>query len=176
MIEKKVSSKQIYSGGAVHLEVDDILLPDGRPAKRDVIRHVGAVGVLPLLENGDVLLVRQYRYPIAKVTQEIPAGKRDPGETPEECGKRELLEETGAKAEKLVSLGSIYPTPAYTDEEIFLFLATGLTFFETHLDEGEFVDVVRRPFDDVLKDVLDGTLRDSKTVAAVLKAAVILKK
>ncbi len=169
LIERKVSSREIYRGKVVHLVVDDILLPDGRPSKREVVRHVGAVGVLPLLDNGDVLLVRQYRYPFAEVLKEIPAGKRDPGETAEACGRRELLEETGAKAEQLIPLGSIYPTPAYTDEEIVLFLATGLTLTEAHLDEGEFVEVIRCPLKVLEQEVMEGKIRDAKTVTAILK-------
>ena len=124
-----------------------------------------------------MIFVRQFRYPYKEVLLEIPAGKRDHGEeSPLECGKRELAEETGAKADKYTSLGELYPSPGYCGEVIYMFLATGLTFGDINPDEDEFLNVEKIPFDKALDMVLTGEIKDSKTQCALMKAAVILGK
>lgn len=174
--EDKVSGEEIFEGKVVHLVRDTVQLPDGNNATREVILHPGGVGVLPLMEDGTALVVRQFRYPQHQVLTEIPAGKMEYGEDPLECGKRELSEEVGAKAENWTFLGNIYPTPAYDTEIIRIYLATGLTFGEQHLDEGEFLNVCRVPLEQLIEQVMDGTIKDAKTQIAVLKAARMMGK
>lgn len=170
LVEKQVASELIYDGVVVHLFRDRIELPDGKPSAREVIRHVGAVCVVPLTDEGEVICVRQFRYPMGKVLLEIPAGKLDgKGEDHVEAALRELREETGARCDKLVDLGTLYPTPAYTDECIDMYLAEGLSFGDTSPDEDEFLDVVRLPLAELVDMILRGEIADSKTQAAVLK-------
>ena len=174
LLETKVSSKQLYDGRVVRLFQDQVTLPDGRPAMREVIRHPGGVGILPLREDGMVYVVRQCRYPYAQVITEIPAGKLEYGEDPLACGKRELMEEVGAEASNWVFLGNIYPTPAYDDEIIRIYLATGLTFSQQHLDDGEFLELDTVPFQQLVEQVMAGEICDAKTQIAVLKTQHLL--
>lgn len=149
---------------------DKALLPDGSEAFREVVEHPGGVCVAALTDEGEVLFVRQFRYPYSEEVLEIPAGKRERGEAdPLECGKRELLEETGATAENFFSMGVIYPTPGYTNELLYLYGATGLTFGEASPDEDEFLTVERIPLERAVEMVMAGELPDSKTQIAVLK-------
>ena len=147
LFETKIDSTQIYDGKILNVSRDTVRLENGETAYREVIHHSGGVCVLPLDENGDVLFVKQFRYPFADVLLEIPAGKRELGEDPLECGIRELSEEVGATADEIIPLGKLYPTVAYDTEIIYMYLARGLHFGEQHLDEDEFVDVIRIPFD-----------------------------
>lgn len=169
LVEEPVSSEEIYRGKIVHLFRDTVRLPNGRVATREVIRHAGAVCIVPLTEEGEVVMVRQYRYPFSKVLLEAPAGKMDPGETPEECARRELSEETGAEAKELEYIGEYYPSVAVLDENIRLFLARNLTFRSAHTDEDEFLHVERIPLKTLVGQVLDGTICDGKTQVAILK-------
>jgi len=148
---------------------DEILLPDGSEGFREVVEHPGGVSVAALTEDGCVLFVRQFRYPYGEEILEIPAGKLERGEDPLECGKRELLEETGAVAESYVFLGKLYPTPGYTNEIIYMYAATGLTFGEASPDEDEFLALERIPLDEAVRMVMDGTLPDAKTQTMILK-------
>lgn len=168
-IEKQISSELIYDGKVVHLYVDKISLPNGNPATREYIRHQGAVCVLPVLD-GCALMVEQYRYPFADFLLEAPAGKIDPGETPLEAAVRELEEETGAKAETVTAIGKFYPTCAYSDEVIYLYIAEGLTINELCLDEDEFLSVKKIPLIDLKKQILENGIPDGKTQAILLKA------
>lgn len=170
LVEITVSSEEIYNGKIVHLFRDTITLPNGKPAIREVMRHSGAAAVVPITEQGEVILVRQYRYPFSEVMLEIPAGKLDPGEEPLACATRELLEETGYEAEELESLGVYYPSVAVMDEKIHLYLARGLTFRAMNLDADEFLHVTKMPFQQLLEAVMRGEVPDGKTQAAVLKA------
>lgn len=176
MREVQLSRKEIYKGRVVHLLEDQVRLPDGQEARREVILHPGGVGILPLMEDGTVLVVRQFRYPQGKVLTEIPAGKLEFGEDPLSCGKRELQEEVGAAAEEWVDLGTIYPTPAYDTEVIHIYLARGLSFGEQHLDPGEFLNVERVPFQALYERVMAGEIADAKTQIAVLKVKAMLEK
>jgi ADP-ribose pyrophosphatase len=176
LVEEPISSEEIFNGKIVHLFRDTVRLPNGKPATREVIRHVGAAAVVPLTDEGNVILVRQYRYPFAQVMLEIPAGKLDIGENPIDCARRELLEETGYEAAEFVSLGVFYPSVAVLDEKIHLYLARNLTFRAANPDADEFLHVEQRPLNELVEDIMAGGVPDGKTQAAVLKAWNILQE
>lgn len=168
--EKQLSKEYMYEGKIINLRRDTALLPDGNTALREVVEHPGGVCVAALTDNDEILFVKQFRYPYFETVLEIPAGKRDKGnEDPLECGIRELEEETGAKAEKFIPLGELYPSPGYCGEIIWLYAATGLTFSEQHLDEDEFLTVEKIPLEKAVQMILSGEIKDAKTQAAVLK-------
>lgn len=171
LTERQVSSREIFDGRVLHVFEDQVQLPNGRPASREYLRHVGAVCVLPLFEDGTVLIERQYRYPVAKVLTEIPAGKlNSKSEDRLEAAKRELREETGLLAQRWTSLGIFYPACAYSDETIEMFLARDITQGQRELDEDEFLNVERVSLEALVQQVLAGQLPDAKTQLAVLKA------
>ena len=175
LTEAAVSSEEIFHGKIVHLFRDQVRLPNGKITTREVMRHPGAAAVVPLTEEGNVILVRQYRYPFAQVMLEIPAGKLDPGEDPLVCARRELTEETGYEAEEFVSLGVFYPSVAVMDEQIHLYLARKLTFRATNPDADEFLNVEQRPLSAMVEAVMRGDVPDGKTQAAILKAWYLLQ-
>ena len=168
--EKKLSSEEIFDGVAIHLFRDEILLPNGNKGVREVVRHPGAVCVLPLTQDGQVIFVNQFRYALNKVTLEVPAGKLEKGEDPTEAALRELSEETGIEAKKIVPVGALYTTPALMDEIIYMYIATELTQGEQHLDEDEFVNAVKIPLEKAVEMVMNGEIRDAKTQTIILKA------
>lgn len=175
--EKQTSSTQIFDGKVLHVRLDGITLPNGEPATREYCHHNGAVCVIPVTDEGEIICVRQFRYPFREALIEIPAGKLDtPDEDPTEAALRELREETGAKCERLTYMGLYYPSPAILDEKIYMYLAEGLTFGETDFDEDEFLEIVRIPVDELCQAILKGEIRDGKTQAAVLRAAIMLNK
>lgn len=169
--EKTLSVKTIFEGRIINVHVDDVELPDGKKSIREVVEHSGGVCVAPLTDDGSLLMVRQFRYPFSRELLELPAGKLEKGEDPLSAGIRELEEECGVVADKVISLGEIYPTVAYCSEIIRMFAATGLHKTHQHLDEGEFLGVEKVEFASALKMVMDGEIRDAKTVAAILKIA-----
>ena len=170
LTETKLASREIFDGKIMHVFEDTVQLPDGKSASREYMRHVGAVCVVPLLDDGSVLLERQYRYPVGEVMVEIPAGKLNfKEEDPREAAARELLEETGAVAGELVSLGRFLPACAYSDEDIHMYAARNITFREQKLDEDEFLNVFTMPLQDAVSDVLAGKIPDAKTQTALLK-------
>ena len=170
--ERHTGSELIYDGRILHLYRDDILLPNGKPADRELIRHVGAVCVIPVTDDGCAVMERQYRYPVDEVVLEIPAGKLDSKqEDHEEAARRELKEETGYTAKELIPLGKFYPACAYSDETIWMYLAKGLELGERNPDEDEFLDVELIPLKDLVTEVLAGRIPDAKTQIAILKAA-----
>ena len=171
--EIEVKSKVIYDGKILKLKVDDILTPDGKIATREYVEHRGGAGVLAVDNDGYVYLVRQYRYAYREDLLEIPAGKLEEGEPPIVTASRELEEETGLQG-KIEEFGLLYPTPGYTNEPLYIFLATDLRLVERHLDEGEFLDVVRIPFEKAYEMVMRGELRDGKTAFAILKYHALL--
>ncbi|MBE6570990.1 MAG: NUDIX hydrolase [Ruminococcaceae bacterium] len=175
LFEKKLDSTLIFDGKVVHLYKDKVGLPDGSTSFREYVKHLGAVCVIPVTDENEVILVKQYRYAVGEVLTEIPAGKLDfEGEDPLSAAKRELLEETGAIAENIIPLGIYYGSPAIMGEKIHMYLATGLSFKEQHLDEDEFLEVTKIPLADAVKSALDGTFRDGKTQSAILRAAAML--
>lgn len=167
--EKQLSSQKIYDGRILSLRVDRILLENGREAVREVIDHQGAAGVVAFDEQGKLLMVRQYRYPVGQELLELPAGKIDLGETPLQCAMRELREETGYAAEKLTPLGRVYPAAAYDVEMVHLYYAQGLTPVQQQLDEDEILSVEHVDFDEAVRMVLADEILDSKTQIGILK-------
>lgn len=167
--EKQLSSQKIYDGRILSLRVDRVLLENGQETVREVIDHQGAAGVVAFDQEGKLLMVRQYRYPIGQELLELPAGKIDPGETPLQCAARELQEETGYHAAKLTELGRVYPAAAYDVEMVHLFYAEGLTPARQKLDEDEFLSVEHVDFDEAVRMVLDDEILDSKTQIGILK-------
>lgn len=168
--EKKCGETLIYDGRIVHLWRDDIILPNGKPGIREVVRHIGAVCVVPLSDRGEVLCVRQFRYPFGQVLLEIPAGKLDSkDEDRKTAALRELREETGAVCRNLICLGPLYPSVAVCDEVIHMYAATGLEFSEPEPDEDEFLEPVRIPLDELVSMIMSGRVPDAKTQVAVLK-------
>ncbi|MBQ6420352.1 MAG: NUDIX hydrolase [Clostridia bacterium] len=177
LIEKKTGSELIYKGKILDLYVDTVELPNGNTAIREHLRHKGAACVVPLTAEGEVLMVRQYRYPMAEVTLEVPAGKLDSvDEDPLSAAKRELREETGAEAKEILYLGKYYPTCAYSNEVIHMYLAKDLTFGSADPDDDEFLEPIRIPLDELKDMVMRGEIPDGKTQAAVLKAYLSEKK
>lgn len=175
--EIMIGREEIFKGVAMHLVRDEIMLPDGKRSVREISLHNGAAAVLPLLPDGRVITVTQYRYAHGSEMLEIPAGKLDtPDEPPLEGAKRELLEETGAVAEKYTYLGSIAPSPALLNEVIHIYLAEGLTVGDSHPDEGEFLRVEHYSLDELYDRVMRGEITDAKTQIAILKTKEILRK
>ena len=169
--ETQLSSKEIFDGRILHVFEDTVRLPNGAAASREYLRHIGAVCVIPVLEDGSVLVERQYRYPVAQVLTEIPAGKLDAKDEDHLlAAQRELREETGATAERWTNLGVFYPACAYSDEAIEMYLAQGLHFGKRHLDADEFLNVARVPLTELVEEVMAGRIPDAKTQIAILKA------
>ena len=169
------SSEDIFDGIVLHVKRDVVTLSNGSSAVREVIRHIGAVCVIPVTENNEVIMERQYRYPLDKVILEIPAGKLDaPDEDRLSAIKRELREETGYTADEGTENGDFHPAPAYSDEYITMYMARGLHKGTQDLDEDEFLDVYTIPLSELVEDVMSGKISDAKTQVCVLKAARIL--
>lgn len=171
------SREDIFSGQIVHLVRDTVTLPNGKSATREMMLHNGAVAILPLFEDGTVLMEYQFRYPLGRVVYEIPAGKLDgKDEDHREAALRELREETGYTAKSLTSLGYYIPSPAVLSERIELFLAEGLTPGSTDLDEDEFLYTERVPLRTLCEMVLRGEIEDGKTQTALLKTLLLKKE
>ena len=162
--EIQVDSEVAYEGHFLKVQRDTVRLPDGKQSTREYIRHPGAVVVLPLMDDGSVLLERQFRYPLREVFIEFPAGKIDPGEDPLECAKRELQEETGYTAAHWQFVCTIHNAIAYSDEHLDLYLAHGLTAGERRLDDGEFLETFTATMPDMLRWICEGRITDVKTV------------
>ena len=176
LLEKQLSREEIFKGVALHVVRDRIMLPDGSESVREISLHNGAAAVIPILPDGRVIMERQFRYAHGKVMLEIPAGKLDtPDEPPLDGAKRELFEETGAVAEKYTYLGSVAPSPALINEVIHIFMAENITLGESHLDEGEFLEVEYYTLDELHEMVMNGEITDAKTQIAILKAYEIIK-
>ena len=175
LAEKQTSSEDIFDGVILHVKRDMVELSNGSTTVREVIRHIGAVCVIPVTENNEVIVERQYRYPLDRVILEVPAGKLDaPNEDRLSAIQRELREETGYSADEWTEIGDFHPAPAYSDEYITMYLARSLHKGDRHLDEDEFLDVYAIPLADLVQDVMDGKISDAKTQVCILKAARIL--
>lgn len=172
--EKTLKCNTVFEGKIITVHVDDIELDDGSKAFREVVEHSGGVCVVPLTDEGEIIMVRQYRYPFKRELLEIPAGKLERGEDPLEAAKRELEEECGVVAEKVISLGEIYPTVAYCSEIIYMYAAKSFKKTAQHLDEGEFLGIEKVKLQDAVDMIMGGEIRDAKTVAAILKTARLL--
>ena len=167
----RLSSKSVYSGKFLDVTRDQVELPGGKIADLEVIRHPGASAVVPLHPDRSVTLIRQYRYAADGFILEVPAGKLDPGESPESCALREIVEEAGVRAASLHSLGWIFTTPGFTDEKIHLFAATSLTPASQSLDDDEVIEVLRLPLAEALRLASTGAIRDAKSLCALYRTS-----
>lgn len=172
----RLESRQAWAGRLLAVDVDRIRTPAGTELEIEMIRHPGAAAVVPLLTSADaadpaVLLIRQYRYAADGMVWEIPAGVLEPGEAPVECARRELREETGAEADQIEHLTTIFTTPGFTDEKIHLFLATGIRGGVAAPNPDEHIEVEARPLSQALGMIRDGEIRDGKTIVALLFVA-----
>ena len=165
-----LSSRRVHDGRIVKLDVDRVRIPNGNEVSLEIIRHRGASAVVPVDERGNAVLVRQYRYATSGWLLEVPAGTLDPGETPDGCARREVEEETGYRAASLEPLGWIWTTPGFTDEKIWLYLATGLTLGGSAPESDEVIEVEHLPLEEAARRAASGEITDAKSVCALLRA------
>lgn len=170
LVERNISSKEVFNGRLLHVFFDKVRLPDGTTSTREWIKHPGASAVLPIFENGDVMLIRQFRYPMAQIFYEAPAGKIDPDEDADSTAKRELREEAGLTCKKFQYIGHLYPGIGYSDEIIHLYTAWNITSFDQEVEEDEFVIKERLPFAEAVQMVHSCEISDAKTMVTVLRA------
>ena len=166
--ETRVESVLVYEGNFLSVHKDSVLLPDGAVSSREYITHPGAVAVLALLDNGNLVMERQYRYPLQREFVELPAGKIDHGEDIMVCAKRELLEETGYEAKEWIHLTTAWPCIGYADERMEYFLARGLVHQGNNLDDGEFLEVFELSLSEAINWIKMGKINDSKTMVACM--------
>ncbi len=164
--EKTVQKNYVYRGKIINVRCDDALLPDGSPCKREIVEHSGGAAVL-YVKEGAVLLVKQFRYAYGEELYEIPAGKLEKGEDPAVTAARELEEEAGLVPERMEHLFTLYPTPGYTNEKIYIYRAEGVKAGHVHLDEGEFLTSAFYPLQEVQNMIARGEIKDAKTIVAV---------
>lgn len=174
--EETTGMDQKFAGRVFQVEVHEVRLPDGRLAKREIVRHSGGACVVAIDDQDHVYLVRQYRKPYDTELLELPAGKLEPGEDPLDCATRELTEETGMTAQSIEWLATVYPSPGYCSETLSIYLATGLTYGQSNLDDGEFLSVHPYPLEEALSMVDRGDIRDAKTVVGLLRAQRVLQQ
>lgn len=171
LVEKEIACQEIFCGKVFSVEMLDVILQDGSEGKREIVRHNGGATIVPLDHDNNVYMVRQFRAPFGRVILEIPAGKLELNEKPENCAERELTEETGLRADCIEKLGTIYPSPGYCSEELHLYLATGLHQGPANPDDGEFLQIVKEPITKLVAMIESGEICDAKTVAALLLTA-----
>ena len=177
LIEKEKHSELIFDGKVLHLYRDEVYIPNGNVSVREYCRHMGAVCIVPVTDEGEIICVRQYRYAVGRTVLEIPAGKLDSREEiPLDAAVRELREETGAVAKKITYMGEYFSSPAILDECIYMFLAEGLEFGDTDPDDDEFIETVKIPVDELVGMIMRGEIIDGKTQAAVMRAALAINK
>ena len=174
--ETTISQKTVYEGVIVNVRLDEIQLPDGRPGRRELIEHPGAVAVFAIDEQDRVVLVRQYRYAVGEPVLELPAGKLEPGEDPRDSALRELEEETGLQPKTVLPMGVAYSSPGILQETLHLYFAKDLVQADAHPDDGEFVEVLRIPYGELMDMVRRDEIKDGKTLAGILKAQRFLEK
>jgi ADP-ribose diphosphatase len=174
-----IHSRRVFSGRIVKVDVDRVSLANGNEVELEIIRHPGAAAVVPVISDNDpdptVLMLRQFRHAAGGTIWEIPAGVLEPGEDPRDCAVRELMEETGARANKMKPLSTVFTTPGFTDERIHLFLATGLEMGTPRLENDEQIEVVPTKMSEVIEMVQNGTVCDAKSVSALLLAHLSLR-
>ncbi|MGM0546645.1 MAG: NUDIX domain-containing protein [Bacteroidota bacterium] len=170
LVERKLTSQKVFSGRLLHVYFDEVQLPDGTTSTREWIKHPGASAVVPIFENGDVMLVKQFRYPMSQIFYEVPAGKIDPQETADSTAERELQEEAGLVCQNYQYIGHYYPGIGYSDEIIHLYTAWNITSFEQQVDDDEFLLKERLPFNTAVNMVHRGEISDGKTMVALLRA------
>lgn len=173
--EKTVSKKQIYSGKIINVDLLTVTLPNGKKASREIVTHPGASVVIPISDNGELYMVRQYRKPVEKELLELPAGKLDPNESPEDCAARELKEETGLEAGNIKHVISIHSTPGFSNEVLHMFAAMGLKEGKACADEDEFITSEKFKIDKLISMVLNHKITDAKTIIGILLADKIVK-
>ncbi len=165
--EKTISTQPIFAGKVIRVQVDEVELPDGKMAKRELVKHSGAVGILAITPEQKIVLVRQFRKPLEKTILEIPAGKLESGEHPDRCAERELEEETGYRADQLKRVTSFYTSPGFADEIIHLYQAKGLQKGQMQPDQDEFVELVELTLDECFREMEKGVICDAKTILAI---------
>lgn len=165
--EKTLSSKTVYDGKIIKVNVDTVQLPNGKEAKREVVHHQGAVGILTINKNNNIILVKQYRKPLEKMILEIPAGKLEKNESPVDCALRELKEETGYTANNIEQIVKFYTSPGFADELIYLFKANDIHKGKTELDEDEFVETIELTLSEVIDLIKKDEINDAKTLIAI---------
>ena len=172
----KLGSRRVYTGRVLNLDIDQVRFPDGSTGELEIIRHPGASAIIPFLsdpagEDPQILLIKQYRYASEGFLYEVPAGRLDPNETPLDCARRELMEETGCSAERIEPLYTFYTTPGFIDERIHGFIATGLTRGESQREADEFMTLETMTLSNALELIQRGEIRDAKTAVLILFAA-----
>lgn len=168
MKETKVESQLKYQGKILDLRVDQVLLPNGKHANREVVLHHGSVAIVAVTSKNEVILVKQYRYPVNDVLWEIPAGKLEKDENPDECARRELAEETGFGATNWLKISTFFSTPGFSDEIMYLYLAQELFAEKLESDDDEFIEIHKIPYTEAVDKIVKGEIRDAKTIAGVL--------
>lgn len=176
LTEKTIGSEKIFDGRVIRVRRDTVELPNKHTSTREVVEHPGGVAIVPIDNDGNVHMVRQYRYPLGRLCLELPAGKLEYGEDHRECGLRELGEETGMEAGNFEYLGVFCPSPGFCQELIHIYLATDLKQGKIHLDEDEFLEVEKYPLNDLIKMIHEGKIQDGKTVIGLLLAKDVLNK
>ncbi|HIX16881.1 MAG TPA: NUDIX hydrolase [Candidatus Gemmiger faecavium] len=173
--ETTLDSKEIFAGRVIRVTLDTVRLENGHTSTREVVHHHGGACIMPVTDNNEIYMVRQFRYALGEEVWELPAGKLEKDEDPFAAAKRELEEECGLTADEYTSLGVLYPTVGYDSEKIYIWMARGLHKTGQHLDDDEFLDVHKVPFEKALAMVEDNTIRDSKTIAGILRYALMRK-
>jgi len=176
LVEKKISSNKVFSGKIIKVYFDDIILPNNKKATREKVWHPGAVGIVPINENNEIILIRQYRYPVEEILIEIPAGKLDKNEPPEQCALRELREEVGATGGTLIHLASFFTTPGFSNELLHLYLAKDFINNKNNPDDDEFLQIVKIPLDECIIMVNKGIIKDAKSIIGILLVRDYIKK
>lgn len=169
LVERTLSSEEVFNGRLLHVFFDEARLPDGTTSTREWIKHPGASAVVPVFENGDVMLVRQFRYPMSQIFYEVPAGKIDPEDNADSTAKRELKEEAGLECQSFEYVGHLYPGIGYSDEIIHLYVAWDITSSQQQVDDDEFLLKERIPFQEAVEMVHSGEISDGKTMVALLR-------